>query len=1110
MNRISIKSMNLMSIVKGCNYLFSGIIDIDSHSLKARRGQFLGHALNSLKLDPLSYRWTKFESRVTKNFGNYEMGLLEGVINTLDREKRFCKSEIDFIINKCAKDTSFLYSVDRMIKDNTTIKRSSLIQLICIFNDNIEQLESLLNDPRQFISISPNKKKDYLKVMLENISALNLHKKLSKSRGPVSQNQDNFYSFLSFLIFRNLNVFFSLDSTIQYKIQNLFFNSGLNINSVSDLIKNNDFLSLSTKAQFSFLNHLKKDCDKLNSLLELIADKEFKALSQAAQEGVFNIMKLTPWKTMKANFSGQKLEGLLKAFQNSSIECPKNRSLFECMLKLNNFDGLVELVKQDRIETFQKEVLSNALVLLSELKKTNLKTTHSDTKADSAPYTLTESQMKLHLGNKFQERSNFQDDRSWLKANIDTFVSKIWSRFDSAVFVVLSYVLLITLVIISGNLGLFLFFMSIFALHIASIIAFEIVICFPIPFPFFIEQRFGALEKELLNIVLNEGNYPDAMSLYHAAKGDRGAFYEMYTQLRHDLSMTTRKSDNEITILRAFDNAFDEGLSVDKFKNDVENRWEKTYQLSYYDEYEYYASRAISTNTGLLGNIGDSGECTLAYWQNNFSINKVDHNLILGNLISRIWGETVKKDEINARAKAYNNLIQKIGSLSGGTLLQLLINKDDIDDIAFVCEAGGIPLNIQLDGETEKTDKASKLLTLQRSNPGDYEKILRKNWRNFKKMRHLYLNYFNFFDTQQARVIAHPSFLSNSKKATIFKYDAAIPSSDDSAETVQKRKQLGQLRKQLKDMIREDVMRSVANGVKLDAGSIAGNKGEQPIQRYFRYVMQGVLNEEVEYKTNVQKTLEARENSLNKVLKAQNAGEFQQAMVKLAQSEQFPGKWAAKNDVHAKHKDSKVRKLLMTQDLEPKDIIEILQGYPELDRLLQRDYIWFVSAQSHAITLLESFKTQNVFFPLSEELTKMMVSIVIPFTAIAQTKKKNERNGFIIPLMVNYMAKMGFKKDEILLATSLVTCDILENYIFIANDKLQQSRAKTEEVLQLNASQCGIPNDVYFAMQYLLHITQATSGPAAKFYKAAPEFGGLHLPESQPDLKEWIDELFQI
>lgn len=1144
------------------SFLFSRVTD--HFSLPEKREQFLHQAYLSLNLNPNDPKWIKFSDRIAANFGSLEINIFNNLLLFLQENKnQLSQHEIHFIANKCSKDITFLRNVDNFIQRyHSSIKLRTMMRLIYIYNGDFKSIESLLKIHKSEVinNVIFNKNIDnlipsnlfnpsLLEMMIENPKSLDrvgtvltsplfsqiqsieskrtflmaaiknalifpFHMNLKNRCSSARWNEPNFYKFLLFLSQDHPWRFFTLDSMVQDKIQTLFLKLPGYHDSLATLINNKDFLKLSASAQFTVLHELQKDPNQWSSMSELLSDKQFCDLSPQAQEGVFNIVKLVSWNSIKEKFAINELECLSKAFSRGSIKIPDNQIKFKDMIKTNNFEGIEELIKQDQIQSFQKKILSHSLTLLTELKQYHLRKNPNQPKASDCPYTLTESQMKLHLGNNFKERTAFVDDTSWLKHNLDLFVEKIYSRFNFNLILthILLYALMIT-DIISSNSYFILYFII-----LLSYFRLGLELCFPIPFPFFIERRFGSLKNELLKIFAQERAEPNKIAFYHGASGDRGAFYDLYTQLRFALTMTASINDDAITVLREFDDAFDEALTVDKFKNDVEKRWKKRNARGWYDEPAYYASRAISTNPGLFGNTGDLGECTLHYWQWGNSINRVDHTKILTDLLSRLRGKEVNQNDLKVRVGAYNDLINKMSKLSGGTLLQILIDEDAVDEVSFVTEAGGLPLNIQLDGEPDKTDKPSKLLSLQRKDPDEYAKTLRSNWRSFKKRNHLCKNYFNFFAAQQARVIAHPNVLTNPEKVTINKYDAAIPQTDTSSKTIQKRKELQQLKKQLKEMIREDVLHSIAKGVKLEAGSIANHKGLLPVQRYFQYVMRGVLNEQIEFKIEIETTLEERKKHINKACESlQNKNDilFAQSISELANFESnSPSKstnpaQSINIPIHSKYSDLKVGALLMAQDYDPESIIELLKGYPELSTLFAGHLSTFgPKKEAHIKKLLQSFDTQKGCLALRglkingmDQISfNRLMRLVLVFQGLRMPTDQ------IVPLTVRYMAKMGFNENEILLSTNLLSCSIFEKYIFISKDQLQQSRAKTEEVLKVHANQCGAPFRHYFILQYLLQSAQAASGPAAKYYKPVPELNGLLLPESQPDLKEWIDE----
>lgn len=1075
-------------------FLFSRITDITD--LPGSRKRFLDQLCQSLNLSEHDDYSVKLSNRLASKFGSFEFRIFNRILSSLHGIGLEFQHEVNYIVNKCSKDPNWLYDLDAFIKKHhSSVKLNTLIRLINIYNGDLGAIESLLNSQQlekienilnsslfhQIESLESKRNLFKAGINIEAISTFhfNLMCRCSSTRW----NESNFYQFLFFLSENQTWKFFALDPSIQGKIQNLFLNLSSHHNSLSTLINNESFLNLASSTQFKVLHCFQKDPTQCTTLLELISDKQFCALRSNAQEGVFNVIKLISWSGLKNKCTQEQLQSLATSFKNSNIEMPNNRALFQKLLDAFNLEDIKTLIKEDSIQSFQKKVLPNALAILTELKQYHLKKQPQQQNPSDYPYTLTESQMKLYLRNNFQERDKFNDDASWIKSNLDVFVEKVLSRKD--ILKELLYLLPAILVIFKPDT----FFSTLISIFLVSLSMFGFSIS--ISLPFFIERRFGTLKNELLKILMQENAHQDRIVFYHGADGNRGALYEMYTQFRFAFMMATSLNENAITTLREFDDLFDENLTTESFKIDIENRWKKMpQQPSWYDEPNYYASRAISTSPGLFSNLVDIGECTLHYWQYSCSINSIDNISVLKNILSRLYGNGICANDLNTRAKSYNDLINKIAKLSGGTLLQILIGKTSVDEIAFVTEAGGLPLNIQLSeeggNEESKTDKPGILLSLQRQSPDEYERILKNNKINFKKTKHLRKNNFNYFATQQARIIPHPKILADPEKTTINKYDAAIPQTDNSAKTIQKRKELELLRKQLKAMIQEDVLRSAANGNQLEAGSIAGYKGLLPIQRYFQYVVKGVFNEEVEFKTAAEKKVQAQTIQVEKII-----------------SDLGPLK-------ESKFSPSKLGYSLMTEDYDPKNMVKVLKNYPEL-KTLMNEYASIFGSQkeSHIEKLLESFEKQVGALDLKQfKMNKIeqidfrrLMRLILVFQGLNLPTEK------MIPFCTSCMAKMGFSKKDILLSTNLLSCNIFRDYIFIAPEKLQQSRAKTKEVLAIHAKQSGTAFAHYFVLQYLLHTSQVMVRSEARFYKPDPELNGLMLSDAQPDLKIWISEI---
>lgn len=1036
------------------SFICSRLVDV-CYLTSHKRQSFLHQTAQSLNFSNKTKN--KFDQGVTAHFGSYEMAAFDRLFSGLGKSRW-----VHSIARKCAKDVKFLYKLDQLAAQYPDIEMDAIISVTYMYKGDFKAAASLLNGVKDSRKINN----------LTGKGVELLCKDLLKSCRSTRWNKEKFHSFLRFLSTSNPWQFLKFTPAVQYKIQTLFLKlePQCSCSPLAQLIINKDFIKLDSSVQLAILHKLYSNAVQWDTMTDILSDAWFQKLSEEEQKGVFNLIKFIPWKSIKVKFTESELKQLSQAFSNDTIEIKENRVEFEAMLKTKNFDGLQALIKKDRIESFQKSVLSHSLALLTELKQHHLKKTPVSMKKSKDPYTLTESQMKLYLGDKFKERSEFTDHSSWLKSNLDVFVNDVYSKWKISAAVALFAISVVFDVFFASSeiriLSIMLMIIS--AITIAS--GYGSFTLFSFSF-----NKYEALKKELFKILEKE----DQFAFYHGASGDRGAFYEMYTQLRTVLTMTAGASDNEITVLRDFDDHFSDELTVDKFKNDVERRWKNIEGGYWYDCPNYYASRCISTNTGLLGNIYDFDNCTMTYWQRGRSLNNVDHKSVLTSLISRLWGKDIKKTDLDARANAYNTLINKMSALSGGTLLQILVDKNVVDDVAFMAETQGMPLNIQLDGQHCTTDKPSQLLGLQKQNPNAYEQTLKKNSSNFKQKHSLLRNHGNHFATQQGRVIPHPKVFTDPEKVKIYKYDAAIPETDTGSKTIQKRKELDALRKQLKEMIREDVMRSIANGVQLEAGSIATHKGMLPIQRYYQYVMAGVLDEHIEFKTDTEKTLEARKKDISKAFKAEKA--------------------------HATSSDLEIGELLMKNNLEPKSVMNLLKGYPELRALFEKRLSTFGSKQEvQTEKRLKIFESQKDCLKLGNNrvVTNRLMRLVIAFEGLAPKDQ-------LIPLVVRYMAKMGFKEDEVLLATNLLSCDIFDAYIFVSHDKLQQSRAKTEEVLKAHAARCGVSFETYFRMQYLLQVAKAkTTGSAVK-YNPQSELQGLELPEAQPDLKDWIKELLQ-
>ncbi|OAI50583.1 hypothetical protein AYO37_00175 [Opitutia bacterium SCGC AG-212-L18] len=530
------------------SFIFSRLVDV-CYLTSHKRQSFLHQTAQSLNFSNKTKN--KFDQGVTAHFGSYEMAVFDRLFSGLDESKW-----VHSVARKCAKDVQFLYKLDQLSTQYPDIELDAIISLTYMYKGDFKAVSSLLDGAKDSRKINN----------LTSKSVELLYKNLLTSRHSTRWNEDRIHSFLRFLSTSNPWKFLEFTPAVQYKIQTLFLKLEPQCSPLAQLIINEDFIKLNSSVQLAILHKLYSNSVQWDTMTHILSDAWFQKLSKEEQKGVFNLIKFIPWKSIKVKFTESELKQVSKAFSNDTIKIKENRTEFESMLKTKNFEGLEALIKKDRIESFQKNVLSHSLALLTELKQHHLKKTPAQAKKSKDPYTLTESQMKLYLGDKFKDKSLFKDHASWLKCNLDTFINDVFSKWKisaSVALYVVSY-LLIKIYSVSDSILLF------ELLHVIA--AFAIFFGYGSFTLFsFSFSKYEVLKKELFKILEKE----DQFAFYHGAHGDYGVFYEMYTQLRTALTMTACASDNEITVLRDFDDHFSDELTVDKFKNDVERRWKK-------------------------------------------------------------------------------------------------------------------------------------------------------------------------------------------------------------------------------------------------------------------------------------------------------------------------------------------------------------------------------------------------------------------------------------------------------------------------------------------------------------------------------------------------------
>jgi ankyrin repeat protein len=343
----------------------------------------------------------------------------------------------------------------------------------------------------------------------------------------------------------------------------------------------------------------------------------------------------------------------------------------------------------------------------------------SDTEAQAlknrlkrAPYAQTEGFLKVVLGPKFHEHS--------LRRNIDTYLRTIHAKLNPKYEAGMSgsYAMPVDVTLVADN---------------------------------------QSLQNTLLDILKKEASYKDKIALYHGASGNVGAFVDIISAFRNHLNIS---SDQLNHTFRATDTAFEGLPDVEAFIELTTSR-----QMRSGDSIDYvdgYLSRGMSANFFLFGNYHAKGSYTFGYFLSSYNIKPLDIRQFLQHFFTSIGFD---KAAAHQKTQEYSKLIQTHNRDKVGHLFQIFIDPSVVDEMVYVAEEFGAPLNLHMNAGTPPTHKPTDVLPLERENPEEFTKMLESSKKSFHHTSG------NYAAALQARLFAKPEFMHDPKLVQVFTYD---------------------------------------------------------------------------------------------------------------------------------------------------------------------------------------------------------------------------------------------------------------------------------------------------------------------------------------------------
>lgn len=292
----------------------------------------------------------------------------------------------------------------------------------------------------------------------------------------------------------------------------------------------------------------------------------------------------------------------------------------------------------------------------------------------------------------------------------------------------------------------------------------------------------------IVKILKKEIEYKGSFSLYHAADSKVGYLYDVYSSFRRLFMI-----QGDIVRLRIIDDVFAGILSVEDLINKMRHfESDPAHKDTYFNYLPGYTDVGISAQWFLFGAYKYISCSTFFnYFLNDYSLTKVSIEELLKKFFEELGFADDHVDDI-VRYYAdvyYKHISPKSSSLRGGRLLQIFVSPSIINEVSYLSEYGGYPLDLQLEQQSQPSHAPRNILTLAVTSPEKFQSVLINNKVNFNRQsveinnRQYYFQYNeNLINCVEARFFMNPKHMDDPNKIQIFSYRPRAPYKNEEIE----------------------------------------------------------------------------------------------------------------------------------------------------------------------------------------------------------------------------------------------------------------------------------------------------------------------------------------
>ena len=276
------------------------------------------------------------------------------------------------------------------------------------------------------------------------------------------------------------------------------------------------------------------------------------------------------------------------------------------------------------------------------------------------------------------------------------------------------------------------------------------------------DKQLNSLICSIMNKEIeNKGSYV----LYHGCDAKAGFLYDVYSALRRLMVVQAVSKDPQMNVsrLRALDDAFLKFRSADDLINKMRVEENKDGK-SLFNYLPGYQEVGLSAQWCLFGSYKYWHNSTFfRYFLEGISTGGVSVEKILRNFFQAVG--VTDEENLNQLMKYYSKFYKDHVDQKDGRLLQIFVPPEIIDEVAYVAETGGYPLELKMDDNSGSSHSPSKIISEAVRDPIAFEEKMKSNRANFKRQAVSSRKEFtegkaglNYMNSVEARLLMNPKY----------------------------------------------------------------------------------------------------------------------------------------------------------------------------------------------------------------------------------------------------------------------------------------------------------------------------------------------------------------